>query len=102
MSDVYSHPEERMSLPLSGVTVLDLSRVLAGPYCTMVLGDPGADVIKVERLPGGDSRQAAEMGLVDILADDVGAELARFLDALRAADMATLGAIRELIREAAR
>ena len=48
------------------------------------------------------ARQAADMGLVDILADDVGAELARFLDALRAADMATLGAIREFIRAAAR
>jgi enoyl-CoA hydratase/carnithine racemase len=47
------------------------------------------------------ARQAAEMGLVDILAADVGAELARFLDALRAADMATLGAIRERIRGAA-
>ena len=46
------------------------------------------------------ARQAAEIGLVDILADDVGAELARFLDALRAADMSTLGAIRELIRQA--
>ena len=48
------------------------------------------------------ARQAAEIGLVDILADDAGAELARFLDALRAADMVALGAIRELIREAAR
>jgi len=39
---------------LSGVKILDLSRVLAGPLCTMMLGDLGASVLKVERPDGGD------------------------------------------------
>ncbi|MHA7651483.1 CaiB/BaiF CoA transferase family protein [Mycobacterium sp. ML4] len=43
--------------PLSSVLVADFSRVLAGPFCTMTLGDLGAEIVKVER-PGGDDTRA--------------------------------------------
>ncbi len=47
-----------MSLPLEGLRVLDLSRVLSGPFCTMNLGDLGAEVIKVEEVKKGDDTRA--------------------------------------------
>ena len=59
---------------LSGIRVVDLSRVIAGPYCAMLMGDLGADVVKVERpgrgddlrfLRGGDSGMSAPFAAVN-------------------------------------
>jgi crotonobetainyl-CoA:carnitine CoA-transferase CaiB-like acyl-CoA transferase len=50
--------------PLSPLLVVDFSRVLAGPFCTMTLGDLGAEIVKVER-PGGDDTRAFGPPFVD-------------------------------------
>jgi crotonobetainyl-CoA:carnitine CoA-transferase CaiB-like acyl-CoA transferase len=58
--------------PLSGIRVIELAHIMAGPVCGLMLGDMGADVIKVERLPGGD-------GTRDFLPPELRGESAAFM-----------------------
>ncbi|MCH7533975.1 MAG: CoA transferase, partial [Gemmatimonadetes bacterium] len=58
--------------PLSGIRVIELAHIMAGPVCGLMLGDMGADVVKVERLPDGDGSRA-------FLPPDVRGESAAFM-----------------------
>ena len=44
-------------MPLEGMTILDATQVMAGPFCTLLLADMGAEVIKIEKPDGDDSRR---------------------------------------------
>ncbi|MBM3537717.1 MAG: CoA transferase [Alphaproteobacteria bacterium] len=69
--------------PLTGLRVFDLTRILAGPTCTQILGDLGADVIKIERAAAGDdTRKFGPPWLKDAEGKDT-AESAYFLSANR-------------------
>src|SRR5687768_170090 len=69
--------------PLSGLTILDLTRVLSGPFCTMLLADMGARVIKIEQPGRGDDTRAWGPPFV-------GAESAYFLSTNRNKESVTL------------
>ena len=47
-----------MDRPLTGIRIVALEQYMAGPYCTMLLADAGAEVIKIERLGSGDPRRS--------------------------------------------
>src|SRR5438309_5633201 len=58
--------------PLAGLKVIDLTHVMAGPTCTLMLADMGADVIKIEKSPNGDDSR-------HMIPPKVGDETAAFL-----------------------
>ena len=60
-----SSPPPSLNAPLSGIKVVDLTRVMTGPYATMMLGDLGADVIKIERPGKGDDTRGWGPPFVD-------------------------------------
>jgi crotonobetainyl-CoA:carnitine CoA-transferase CaiB-like acyl-CoA transferase len=91
---------ERAGGPLAGLLVADFSRILAGPYATMLLGDLGAEIIKVES-PGGDDTRTWQPPVRDgISTYYLGANRNKRSVALDLRDPGDLAAARELARRA--
>ena len=81
--------------PLEGIKVLDLSRVLAGPWCTQLLADLGAEVIKVERPGSGDDLRDQGARLKDTAGNDTN-ERSTFLSTNRAKRSVTIDMAKRL------
>lgn len=79
-----------MTAPLAGIRVLDLSRVLAGPWCTQTLADLGADVIKIERPGAGDDTRAWGPPYARDASGETTSESAYFLSANRGKKSVTI------------
>src|SRR3979490_3078951 len=82
--------------PLSGLKVVDLTHVMAGPTCTLMLADMGAEVIKIEKIPAGDDTRY-------MIPPKIGDEAASFLMMNRnkkgiALDLKTSGGVKALRR----
>src|SRR2546430_6953362 len=86
--------------PLSGILIADFSRVLAGPYATMLLADLGADVIKVESPAGDDTRTWRPPVRGEVSTYYLGINRGKRSIALDLRDETDAGAARELARRA--
>ncbi|MFC4587044.1 CaiB/BaiF CoA transferase family protein [Sphaerisporangium corydalis] len=94
-------PEDRPGAgPLSGVLVADFSRILAGPYATMLLADLGADVVKVEGPKGDDTRSWTPPVRGEVSTYYLGVNRGKRSIALDLRDEADAGTARELARRA--
>ena len=55
--------------PLQGMRVIELAHIMAGPVCGLMLADMGADVVKVEKVPGGDDARRFVPPLIEVKTD---------------------------------